>query len=208
VGAIWDLVREAHDDHVEMALPETLGWEEIESAIGPEGMRHLPESVHRVDDRRVLRWDTSIPMLLAARGRPAGEKLMAAGKVYRDDPVDRSHLKVFHQAEILHVGIDVGEWDLMPRVTRWVEKLLDGARIRLEQVEYLVMCERAWELSVDWNGEWIDVLAWGPLRADVVRALGHDPDRVAAVGLGMGLERIACLRYGIDDVRKVESTRL
>jgi RNA polymerase sigma-70 factor, ECF subfamily len=208
VGAIWDAVRASHDDHEEVDLVETLDLSAIESAIGAEGMAHLPDDMHRVNDRRVLRWDTSIPMLLAAAGRPADIKLMGAGKVYRNDPVDRTHLQVFHQAEILHVGDDVEEWDLMPRITRWVDGLLDGSRLRVEQVAYPMICDRAWEVSVNWAGEWSDILGWGMLRPGVVRALGHDPDRVRAVGVGLGLERIACMKFGIDDVRKVEVARI
>jgi phenylalanyl-tRNA synthetase alpha subunit len=208
VGAVWEIVKRTHDDHVELDLPETLTHEQIETIVGEEGMRHLPERVHRVDDRTWLRWDTSLPMLVAATGRAAGEKLIAAGKVYRDDPVDRRHLQVFHQAEALHVGEHVGEWDLMPRVTRWIDDVLGGARIRVEQVSFPMICSRAWEVSIEWDGAWTDILAWGRLRDGVVRALGHDPDRVCAVAVGMGLERIACLRYGIDDVRKVAATTL
>jgi len=208
VGDTWEAVKAGHDDHEEIAIPETLTREEIESVIGAEGMVHLPDMIHHVDEKRMLRWDTSIPMLLAARGRPAGEKLMAAGKVYRNEGVDSRHLQVFHQAEMMFVGEDVREWDMMPRITRWVESLLGGRRLRLVQVDYPIMCDRAWEVAVDWDGDWLDILGWGTIRPDVVRALGHDPERVKAVGVGFGLERIACLRHGIDDVRKVESTKL
>jgi phenylalanyl-tRNA synthetase alpha chain len=66
---------------------------------------------------------------------------------------------------------------------------------------------RAWELSVDVDGAWFEVLAWGVFSDKIVRHLGGDPVRHTAVGFGCGLERVAMLRYGIDDIRKVESAR-
>jgi phenylalanyl-tRNA synthetase alpha chain len=64
---------------------------------------------------------------------------------------------------------------------------------------------RAWELSVDVDGAWFEVLAWGVFSDKIVRHLGGDPVRHTAVGFGCGLERVAMLRYGIDDIRKVRA---
>jgi phenylalanyl-tRNA synthetase alpha chain len=70
------------------------------------------------------------------------------------------------------------------------------------------MCARAWELGVEENGEWVEVLAWGVFTDRVVTHLGGDPTQHIAVGVGYGLERFAMLRYGIDDIRKVDVARV
>ena len=67
------------------------------------------------------------------------------------------------------------------------------------------MCSEAWELEIDDEGKWTEVLAWGVFTDRIVRHLGADPRRHTAIGVGYGLERIAMLRYGIDDIPKVDS---
>jgi phenylalanyl-tRNA synthetase alpha subunit len=67
------------------------------------------------------------------------------------------------------------------------------------------MCTQAWELEVEWNARSLEVCAWGVFTDRIVAHLGADPGHHAAVGVGYGLERLASLRYGIDDIRKVEA---
>jgi phenylalanyl-tRNA synthetase alpha chain len=70
------------------------------------------------------------------------------------------------------------------------------------------MCVRAWSLDVRQGESWVEVMAWGDYAGWVLRAIGADPDRQIALGAGFGLERIAALRYGIDDIRKMATARV
>jgi phenylalanyl-tRNA synthetase alpha chain len=70
------------------------------------------------------------------------------------------------------------------------------------------MCRQAWELEIEQDGRWYEVLAWGVFIDRIVRHLGADPSTHTAIGVGHGLERLAMLRYGIDDIRKVEGARV
>jgi phenylalanyl-tRNA synthetase alpha chain len=70
------------------------------------------------------------------------------------------------------------------------------------------MCSQAWELGVDDDGRWFEVLAWGVFTDKIVKHLGGDPKIHTAIGVGVGLERAAMLRYGIDDIRKIERARV
>jgi phenylalanyl-tRNA synthetase alpha chain len=151
-------------------------------------------------------------MLLAARGRNQEEtlRLTAAGKAYRPLRGDGSgtpRLEVFHQAELLVVGPGVTEWDMMPILEHVFEGIWPGVKYRLEQGTY-GLCERQWDVSVERDGSWVEVGGWGKFRPEIVRLLGRDTDKHAAIGAAVGLERLACLYFGIDDVRKVEATRL
>jgi phenylalanyl-tRNA synthetase alpha subunit len=69
-------------------------------------------------------------------------------------------------------------------------------------------CSRAWDISVDVEGKWVVVLSWGIYSDAVIRYLGGDPTRHLAFGLGYGLERMAALHFGYDDIRKLESARV
>ncbi|HZA36380.1 MAG TPA: hypothetical protein VE505_15695, partial [Vicinamibacterales bacterium] len=70
------------------------------------------------------------------------------------------------------------------------------------------MCSQAWELKVEDNGRWFEVLAWGVFTDRIVTHLGADPSRYTAIGVGYALERLAMLRYGIDDIRNMDVSRV
>ena len=89
-------------------------------------------------------------------------------------------------------------------VLRGSGTLLPGRTVRIVPTTY-AMCSQAWELEVEVDGQLHEVMAWGIFTDRIVRHLGADPARHVAVGAGYGLERLAALRYGIDDIRKVES---
>ena len=67
---------------------------------------------------------------------------------------------------------------------------------------------QSWELEVETDGRWHEVLAWGVFTDAIVTHLGGDPARHTAMGVGCGLERLAMLRYGVDDIRKIEASRV
>jgi phenylalanyl-tRNA synthetase alpha subunit len=89
-------------------------------------------------------------------------------------------------------------------VLKAVERLLPGGAVKIAPTRNS-MCNQAWELEVDDDGRWVEALAWGVFTDEIVRHLGGDPGRHTAVGVGFGLERLAMLRYGIDDMRKIDS---
>jgi len=66
------------------------------------------------------------------------------------------------------------------------------------------MCSQAWDVTVEDHARWPEVVACGIFTVRVVAHLGADPAIHTAVGVGYGLERLAMLRYGIDDIRKMD----
>ncbi|MBN1610849.1 MAG: sigma-70 family RNA polymerase sigma factor [Polyangiaceae bacterium] len=216
VGRLWQIVQSRLDGFEGLDLADLVDERSTSDALGSIGLAALlsPEATgcFRTGDRRVLRTTLTVPMLLAARGRNAERtlRLMAAGKVYRPLPAEGSavpRLEAFHQAELLVVGPGVTEWDMMPILDHLLEGLFPGARCRLEQGTF-GLCEREWALSVDRDGSWVQVGGWGKFRPEIVSHLGCHPEKHAAIGAAVGLERLACLYFGIDDVRKVDTTRL
>ena len=165
--------------------------------------------LHHVDENRILRYDLTLPLLLTARyeGRPI--RVWSAGKTYRVCEADARHLEAFHQLEVLWLDDrdKVDQWRLTARVLESVDRALPGRAVKIVPVQY-PMCARAWELEVEDNGEWLEVLAWGVFTDRIVAHLGGDPVRHTAMGVGYGLERFAMLRYGIDDIRKIDVARV
>ena len=93
------------------------------------------------------------------------------------------------------------------RVVRSIHAVLPGRTVKIAPTTY-PMCSEAWELEVEDDGRWSEVLAWGVFNERVLAHVGGDPAKHVAVGVGYGLERLAMLRYGIDDIRKVEVARV
>ena len=122
---------------------------------------------------------------------------------------DLQTLEAFHQAEVLWIDKSgqIDAWQLAGKVLRSVDLLVPGPGVRIIPTKY-PMCTQAWELEVDLDVNWIEVLARGAYTPSIVSRLGADPDLVSAVGVGYGLERLAMLRYRIDDVRKIELARI
>ena len=91
------------------------------------------------------------------------------------------------------------------KVLQSLDRLLPGRAVKIVPTEY-PMCKQAWELEIEDDGHWSEVLAWGVFTDKIVRHVGGNPDIHTAVGVGYGLERLAMLRYGIDDIRKIDVT--
>ncbi len=165
--------------------------------------------LHRVDENRILRYDLTLPLLLTVRyeGRPL--RLWTMGKVYRLGRLDATHLEAFHQSEVFCMDERdrLNPWTVTAQVLQSIDRLLPQRSLKIVPTEF-PMCRQAWELEVEQDGRWFEVLAWGVFSDRIVRHLGGDPDRHAAVGIGVGLERLAMLRYGIDDIRKIEIARV
>jgi RNA polymerase sigma factor (sigma-70 family) len=204
VGKMLDLLRSAYPEFAEQSIPELVDLAEAKT-IASEAMYIDPVELHHVDDRRILRYDLTLPLLLTVRyeGRPL--RIWAAGKAYRLCQVDAMHLDAFHQAEVLWMDerSRLDPWQLTGRVLQSIDRALPNRTVKIVPTEYS-MCSQAWDLEVDDEGQWSEVLAWGVFSDRIVEHLGGDPKRHIAVGVGYGLERIAMLRYGIDDARKID----
>jgi phenylalanyl-tRNA synthetase alpha chain len=158
--------------------------------------------VHRAGADRFLRPELDVPLLMQLRNRAGPMRVLSAGKVYRDEEPGRTRLQAFHQAELLLVDRGLGEWSFMDRLMQMLA--VPNRRLRQEQVSF-PLCGRAWEVEMEWDDGWIVVASWGKYSERAVRVLGNDPQQYGAVGVSFGLERLACLDYGIDDVRKLEA---
>jgi RNA polymerase sigma-70 factor, ECF subfamily len=208
VGRLLQQLREVYPEFTEQSLPEIVdvadAWE-----IAKEAMYLRPSELHHVDANKILRYDLTLPLLLTIRYEQRPIRVWSSGKTYRACQADATHLEAFHQFEVLWLDDreKLDPWQLTGRVLESVDRTLSGRPVKIMPVQY-PMCARAWELEVDENGEWVEVLAWGVFTGRIVSHLGGDPTRHIAMGVGYGLERFAMLRYGIDDIRKIDVARI
>jgi phenylalanyl-tRNA synthetase alpha chain len=149
--------------------------------------------------------------VMEAEGPPV--RVIAPGRTYRHDTPDASHSPVFHQVEGLYVDRDVSFADLKGTVEEFVRSLFGtGARARF-RASYFPFTEPSAEVDVSCAScagagcrtcgqkGWLEIMGAGMVHPAVFRAVGYDPEEVSGFAFGMGVERIAMLRYGVDDIR-------
>lgn len=205
VGRMAAQLREFYSEFAEADLPEIVNFAEARSTIGGDALYIDPGELHRVDEERILRYDLTLPLLLAVRYAGQPLRVWAAGQAYRRCQIDATHLEAFHQAEVfcLDDRTRLDHWQITLKVLQSAELLLPGRSVKIVPTRY-PMCTQAWELEIEDDGRWLEMLAWGVFTDKVVRHVGGDPHVHTAIGIGYGLERFAMLRYGIDDIRKVD----
>ena len=161
----------------------------------------------------VLRTHTSPtqPRIMEKQRPPV--RIVAPGKVYRCDS-DLTHTPMFHQVEGLLVDRNISFGDLKGILTTFVHQMFDpetGLRFRPSYFPFTepsaevdircVICKGS-GCRVCSNTGWLEVLGSGMVHPAVFENVGYDTTRYSGFAFGMGVERIAMLKYGIDDIRK------
>ena len=159
-----------------------------------------------LDSGHVMRTHTS-PVQLRAMRRAEGRvplRVVAPGRVFRNEQPDATHEHTFHQIEGLMVDEGVSVADLKAVLTLVLSRLFGGkVEVRLRP-HYFPFVEPGFELDMRPAGsdaEWLEMLGCGMVHPEVLRGGGMDPERVSGFAFGMGLDRLAMMRYGIEDVR-------
>ena len=209
VGSILNDLRPLYTDCTEILLPEIIDFADARKSVGDDALYIEQMELQRVDERRILRYDLTLPLFMTLRYDDRPVHCWSAGKAYRRCAIDTTHLEAFHQLEIFHLEArrTLDPWRMTARILEAIEQILPGRTLKIVPTAY-TMCTQAWELEIEDEGQWFEVLAWGVFTDRVVRHLGADPTVHTAIGVGCGLERLAMLRFGIDDIRKVEATRV
>jgi phenylalanyl-tRNA synthetase alpha chain len=166
-----------------------------------------------VSDDIVLRTHTSPTQPRVMEKRQPPVRIIAPGKVYRCDS-DLTHTPMFHQVEGLLVDENVSFGDLKGALTRFVHQMFDTqTRLRFRpsffpftepsaEVDILCVICRGKGCRVCSQTGWIEVLGAGMVHPAVFENVGYDTSRYTGFAFGMGVERIAMLKFGIDDIRK------
>ncbi len=163
-------------------------------------------------DGRLLRTHTSPVQIRALRVRPPPLAIIAPGRVYRNDS-DMTHTPMFHQVEGLVVGEQVSFANLKSMLHSFVERFFErslGMRLR---PSYFPFTEPSAEVDIECvfcrgggcrvckQTGWLEILGCGMVHPNVLGAAGIDAERWQGYAFGMGIERLAMLRYGVDDLR-------
>ena len=164
------------------------------------------------DDPRVLRTHTSPVQIRSMQDQGAPLRIIAPGRVYRSDS-DATHTPMFHQIEglVIDRAITLGhlKWTLETFLKAFFER--DDVVLRMRP-SYFPFTEPSAEIDVGWSMEkgrrvvggqqgWMEVLGSGMVHPRVIAAAGLDPDEWQGFAFGTGVDRLAMLKYGMDDLR-------
>lgn len=130
-------------------------------------------------------------------------RMICPGKVYRRDDDDATHSHQFMQVEGLVVDRRVSMSELNGTLLSFVEKMFgEGTEIRLRP-SYFPFTEPSVEVDIyDSEKGWLEICGAGMVHPRVLERAGYNPERYSGFAFGMGVERIALLKYGIDDIRQ------
>lgn len=161
----------------------------------------------------LLRTHTSPVEVRTMLSRETPFKVVIPGRCFRYDTPDATHSPMFHQIEGLVVGEDITMADLKGALDRFA-KLLFGENVKTKlRPSHFPFTEPSAEMDVSCfkcGGKgcnvckgtgWIEILGCGMTHPNVLKAGGIDPEKYTAWAFGMGVERVAMLKYGVDDIR-------
>jgi phenylalanyl-tRNA synthetase alpha chain len=166
-----------------------------------------------VTDTVLLRTQTSPVQVRIMQAQPPPVRAIVPGRVYRNEQIDASHAAEFHQVEGLYVDRRVSMVDLKATVAHFLGRLFgEGTRVRFKP-HFFPFTEPSVDVDMSCfacagrgcklceQGGWIEIMGAGMVHPNVFKASGYDPEQVTGFAFGMGVERIAMLRHGIDDIR-------
>ena len=156
-------------------------------------------------DGRLLRTHTSGVQVRYMQDHQPPLRMIAAGKVYRSDS-DQTHTPMFHQVEGLLVDEHASFADLKGTLAEFVRAFFERDFEMRFRPSYFPFTEPSAEVDIAWqqpdgSNRWLEVLGCGMVHPNVLRNVGIDPEKYTGFAFGLGVERFAMLRYGVDDLR-------
>ena len=160
-----------------------------------------------VTDKRLLRTHTSSVQIRVMEKQAPPVRIIVPGRVYRRDNADATHNPTFHQIEGLYVDKNVTVGDLKGTV-EFVFRELMGSDVKIRfRPHYFSYTEPSYEIDFTnalvkkMGKDWLEIAGCGMVHPQVFETVGYDAKEWTGWAFGLGIERIAMLRYGINDIR-------
>ena len=181
-------------------------WHNFEALNFPP--HHPARAMHDTfyfGDGRLLRTHTSGVQIRYMKEQQPPLRMIAPGKVYRSDS-DQTHSPMFHQVEGLLIDEHANFADLKGTIAAFLRSFFERDFEMLFKPTYFPFVEPGADVVIKWeldNGEsrWLEVLGCGMVHPNVLTSVGIDPEKYTGFAFGMGVERLAMLRYGVTDLR-------
>jgi phenylalanyl-tRNA synthetase alpha chain len=165
------------------------------------------------DSGKLLRTHTSSVQIRTMESQTPPIRIIAPGSAYRRDEIDATHLSVFNQLEGLYVDTDVSLPDLKGTLEYFLHELFGPSTAVRFRPHFFPFTEPSFEIDVQLEikgqaARWIEVAGCGMVDPAVFDSINHsrkdrafDPEKITGFAFGMGLDRLAMIRWGIKDIR-------
>ncbi|MDF2440911.1 MAG: phenylalanyl-tRNA synthetase alpha chain [Abditibacteriota bacterium] len=174
--------------------------------IGPDHPARDERDSLFVGDSLVMRTETSAVQIRTMENREPPVQIIAPGRVYRRDAVDRTHSAIFHQVEGLLVSEGVTFGDLKGTLSTFLQQLFDeapgsgGLKTRFRP-HFFPFTEPSAEFDVFFKGDWLELGGCGMVHPKVLETVGYDSEKYTGFAFGFGIERMTMIKFDIDDLR-------
>lgn len=154
-------------------------------------------------NHNVLRTQTSAIQIRSMEKLGVPIKIFGVGATYRKE-MDATHAPMFHQIEGLYIDKNVTMRDLIGDVKAFLQKFfeIDDVKLRIRP-SYFPFTEPSIEIDILWQGKkWLEIMGAGMVHPNVLRNCGINPDEYQGFAFGFGWDRLAMLKYGLNDIRQ------
>jgi len=174
--------------------------------IGPEHPARDPLDNFYIDDRLLLRSQTSTIQIRVMEKQQPPIRIVAPGRVYRPDTVDATHMFMFHQLEALVVDEGVTMVDMKTTIDQFIHLFFGPDTSWRFRPSFFPFTEPSAEVDLllsagSGHGRWVEMGGCGMVDPNVLDAVGIDSERYTGWAFGFGIERLAMRKYGIADIR-------
>ncbi|HEY4697871.1 MAG TPA: phenylalanine--tRNA ligase subunit alpha [Gallionella sp.] len=154
-----------------------------------------------IDPQHVLRTHTSPVQVRYMESHQPPLKIISSGRVYRVDS-DATHSPMFHQVEGLWVDEEISFANLKGVVQDFLQRFFerDDLQVRFRP-SFFPFTEPSAEMDMSWNGGWLEIGGCGMVHPNVLKHVNIDSEKYLGFAFGLGVERLAMLRYGVNDLR-------
>lgn len=162
------------------------------------------------DKRMLLRTHTSsVQVSVMEKAKSFPIKIVAPGRVYRND-FDATHTPMFHQIEGLYVNKDVNMGQLKFTIHHFLNKFFGERELKIRfRNSFFPFTEPSAEVDISYKGsKWIEILGCGMVHPNVFENVGIDNTKYNGFAFGIGIERLAMLKYQIDDLRSFYDNKI
>ena len=170
--------------------------------------RQMHDTFYVENKSHVLRTHTSPVQIRSMLKSQPPLAFSSAGKVYRKDD-DATHLPMFHQVEGIYVDTDVTFANLKDLIHQILHNLF-GKDVKIRfRPSYFPFTEPSAEVDIlSENGKWLEILGCGIVNPIVLKNCNIDTEKYSGLAFGLGVERIAMLKYGVSDIREFYKSNL
>lgn len=182
-------------------------WHNFEALNIPE--THPARAMHDtfyINEKTVLRTHTSGVQIRTMENQTPPLRVIAPGRVYRCDS-DQTHTPMFHQVEGLIIEKNASFAQLRALLIEFLRQFFEDENLKTRfRPSYFPFTEPSAEVDIATDlfgdGRWIEVLGCGMVHPNVLKNVGIDPDEYTGLAFGLGVERLAMLRYNVKDLRQ------